>query len=183
MALFMGRSFSFIAILCVGALLGGLAVAIRRESLIRPPGTDSATLEAQRIKAGSTWLTGSAEERLAQVERHLRGMDVTMAEIGYRYGELIVAAKERNWEYAQYQTEKIDLSLRLALERRPKRSSSAQPFLTDDLPRVRQAIAARRGAQLDSAVESLHRACNSCHVTNAVPHFQVVVDRIRDRAR
>ena len=62
-----------------------------------------------------------------------------MAEIGYRYGELLRAGKTRNWEYAQYQMEKIDLSLRLALERRPKRVKSAEPFLNQGLPPVLQA--------------------------------------------
>ena len=42
-----------------------------------------------------------------QIEKHLRGLDVAMTEIGYRYGELHVAARERNWDYAKYQTEKI----------------------------------------------------------------------------
>ena len=31
------------------------------------------------------WLTGSTEERFLKVERQLRGLDQTMAEIGYRY--------------------------------------------------------------------------------------------------
>jgi hypothetical protein len=81
------------------------------------------------------WLKGSADEKVATVERHLRGLDVSMAEIGHRYGELLVAGKERNWDYVKYQAEKIDLSLRLAVERRPKRAKSAEPFLGTDLPR------------------------------------------------
>src|SRR5688572_2717458 len=73
----------------------------------------------------ATWLQGTPSEKFTQVERHLRGLDQAMAEIGYRYGELLVAGKERNWAYAKYQTEKMDLALRLALERRPKRAPSA----------------------------------------------------------
>jgi hypothetical protein len=48
------------------------------------------------------WLKGTADEKFLAVERHLRGLDVAMAEIGYRYGELLRAGKTRNWEYAQY---------------------------------------------------------------------------------
>ncbi len=43
------------------------------------------------------WLTGNAEERFLKVERQLRGLDQAMAEIGYRYGELLIAGRERNW--------------------------------------------------------------------------------------
>ena len=75
---------------------------------------------AEKPKA-SGWLTGTADEKFARIEKHLRGLDVSMAEIGYRYAELLAAGKARNWDYAQYQAEKIDLSLRLAIERRPRR--------------------------------------------------------------
>src|SRR5688572_1753105 len=59
------------------------------------------------------WLTGMTEERFGRIEQHLRGLDQAMAEIGYRYGELHFAARDRNWDYAKYQTEKIDLTMRL----------------------------------------------------------------------
>ncbi len=106
-----------------------------------------------------------------------------MAEIGYRYGELLIAGKERNWEYAQYQTEKIDLSLRLALERRPKRAKSSQPFLNEDLPRMLEAIKKRDAEQLDSALIRLHASCVECHKAENVLYFKDAVERIRDRAK
>lgn len=95
------------------------------------------------VQASDSWLKGTTDEKFAQIEKHFRGLDVTMAEIGYRYGELHHAAKERNWEYAKYQIEKIDLSLRLALERRPKRAASSQAFLNEGLPAVDRAIKSR----------------------------------------
>ena len=129
------------------------------------------------------WLTGTPEEKFAQIERHLRGLDVAMAEIGYRYGELLRAGASRNWEYAQYQTEKIDLSLRLAIERRPPRAKSSQPFIEADLPRLLAAIRERDGAKLDAALDRLHESCIECHKSENVLHFREAVERIRDSAR
>jgi hypothetical protein len=129
------------------------------------------------------WLEGTVDERFGQVERHLRGLDQTMVEIGYRYGELRTAAKERKWEYAQYQTEKIDLSLRLALERRPKRAKSAQPFLDEAIPPLVEAIQAKDGTKLDVAVERVHYHCIQCHAAEKVLHFSDVVERIKERTK
>lgn len=106
-----------------------------------------------------------------------------MAEIGYRYGELLMAGKTRNWDYAQYQTEKIDLSLRLAIERRPKRAKSSEPFLNEDLAQVMQAVKAQNGNQLDVALEKLHAGCVQCHKAENVLHFKESVDRIRERSK
>ncbi|MCI0487704.1 MAG: hypothetical protein L0229_14015 [Blastocatellia bacterium] len=128
------------------------------------------------------WLAGTSQEKFAQVERHLRGLDQAMAEIGYRYGELLVAGKERNWDYARYQTEKIDLALRLALERRPKRAQSAQPFLNESLPAVIQAIESRDDGRLDGALDQLHNSCVECHRSENVLYFRDAVGRIRDNA-
>jgi len=130
-----------------------------------------------------SWLKGTPDEKFAQIERHLRGLDVAMAEIGYRYGELLVAGKQRNWEYAQYQTEKIDLSLRLALERRPKRVKSSQPFLNEALPLVLAALTKRDGEQLDAALIGLHASCVDCHKAENVLYFKDSVERIRERAK
>lgn len=105
-----------------------------------------------------------------------------MAEIGYRYAELLRASRDRNWEYAKYQAEKIDLSLKLALERRPKRAPSSQPFLHDDLPAVRQAIQSKDGQQLDGALERLHNSCVACHRAENVLYFRDSVERIRTNA-
>ena len=128
------------------------------------------------------WLTGNTEERFLKVERQLRGPDQAMAEIGYRYGELLITGRERNWDYAKYQAEKIDLSLKLALERRPKRTQSSQPFLNEDLPSVLQAIQSKDSQQVDGALERLHNSCVACHRAENALYFRDSVERIKSNA-
>lgn len=128
------------------------------------------------------WLSGSTEERFLKVERQLRGLDQAMAEIGYRYGELLIAGRQRNWDYAKYQAEKIDLSLKLALERRAKRAQSSQPFLKEDLPAVLQAIQSKNGQQMDGALQRLHNSCITCHRAENVLYFHDAVERIKSNA-
>jgi hypothetical protein len=131
----------------------------------------------------ASWLLGTVDEKLAQIERHLRGLDVSMAEISYRYGELLFAAKTLNWQYAQYQTEKIELSLRLAIERRPLRAKSAQPFLDESLPPVLTAIKAQDDNLLTASLEQLHAGCVQCHQAENVLYFKESVDRIKARSQ
>jgi hypothetical protein len=152
-------------------LLGLLASQNSRPQTEQPP-----------TPASESWLKGTPDQKFAQIERHLRGLDQAMAEVGYRYGELLTAAKTRNWDYAQYQTEKIELSLKLAVERRPKRLKSSQPFLNEDLPRVLAAVKQRDGDQLDQALARLHDGCVQCHKNENVLYFKDSVERIRDRA-
>jgi len=123
------------------------------------------------------WLSDSPAGQRRQLERHLRGLDVAMIEIGYRFNELYFAGQDRNWPYAQYQIEKIELALRLALERRPKRAEAARPFLEQTIPLVKHAIQAasseRSSKAYDEALGRLRTDCMKCHVVENVPHFTV----------
>lgn len=120
---------------------------------------------------GTTWLKGEADDQMVAVEKHLRGLDVAMIETGYRFGELYWAGQDRNWDYAKYQADKVRLALELALERRPKRAASAQPFLKEDLPDLVAAIEAKDPARYQVALERVRTACAKCHVAESVPFF------------
>jgi hypothetical protein len=125
------------------------------------------------------WLTGSTEERFARVEKQLRGMDVAMIEVGYRFTELHYVGQDGNWDYAKYLAEKMDLAIRLALERRPKRAKSAQLFLDGDLPVMRKAIESRDRRQFAAAMERLRAGCTKCHANEDVPYFTVELPQYR----
>jgi putative heme-binding domain-containing protein len=148
----------FWCVLFASGILAGVALSRGWPSR----GAAEASAREEKPKE-SSWLAGTTEEKFARIEKHLRGLDVSMAEIGYRYGELLSAGKTRNWDYARYQTEKIDLSLRLAIERRPKRAKSAKPFLDESLPDVVRAIKTKDGPTLDAALAKLGGGCIQCH--------------------
>lgn len=154
-----------LGIALVALVLGALAW---REARAAPPSPTA-----------GDWLKPAPDERVRQLERHLRGTDVAMWEIGYRFTELFYAGEDGNWDYAKYQAEKIDLALRLALERRPKRAQSAQPFLNDDLPAVQQAIQARDTTTFRGAMDRLRAGCVRCHTNEKLPFFTVELPQRR----
>src|SRR3990167_6171567 len=74
---------------------------------------------------GLTWLNLPDNEKFKVIENQFRGFDKTMIEVGYRYNELYWAGVDQNWDSANYHLEKIEHTIKLGLERRPKRKASA----------------------------------------------------------
>jgi len=164
---FAALAFSLLA--CVIALLVWRDVRQSRDAT--PP-----EAEARRREG---WLRGSSDEKFEQLEKQLRGFDKTMVEVGYRFTELYFAGKDRNWEYAEYQVEKIDAAIRLGIERRPKRAGSARYFLEEDLPAFRAGLKARDAKKFDKAFAQMRQSCIRCHARERVPYFSVQIPQRR----
>ncbi len=143
-----------------GLLLGGCLAAC---------GCGSASTSA----SGLTWLSRDHDAQQLQLERHLRGFDVAMVEVGHRYIDLYWAGEDANWEAAAYELQKMRLAIENGLERRPKRATSARPFLVGPLTAMDEAVAARDPELFASRFEGLTAGCNSCHALEQVPFFEV----------
>lgn len=125
------------------------------------------------------WLArGSVEERFAVVASQLRGFDVAMVEVGYRYGELYWAGRDGNWEFSAYQIEKIRTAMRNAIQRRPARGASAQ-VLEGVIPGVEAALRARDRGQFTRSFDALTQSCNACHKAERVGFITVAPPSIR----
>jgi len=133
----------------------------------------------QQQSPDTDWLKGTVDERFHTVSKHLRGFDVAMVETAHRYAELYWAGTDRNWEYANYQLQKIRTAVDNGLERRPKRAASAQTFLTMVLPAVDEAIAKKDSALFWDRFGALTSTCNSCHIAEEVPFVEVAPPEVR----
>jgi len=120
------------------------------------------------------WIATEPDEQFRTVARHLRGLDMAMVEIGYRYQELAAGIAQQNWPYVEYQHNKIGLSLRHALERRPKRAASAQQLFFPELARFGEVVAGRDDKAIASAFKALTASCNTCHQAEGVASFVVI---------
>jgi hypothetical protein len=156
----------------------GLLLALTAVACARQP-SDSQAESAGAASDGEAWLlAGTNDERFARVAKQLRGFDVAMVETGYRYGELYWAGQDRNWDYAQYQIEKIRTAVANGVERRPKRGPSAR-MLDGALAGVEEGIAARDLALFAERFQTLTATCNACHQAERVPFVHVRVPTIR----
>ena len=123
--------------------------------------------------AKGEWISGTNEEQLKTIEKHLRGFDIAMIEVDYRYQELYWAGKDNNWDYASYQLDKIKLTIENALQRRPKRINSAENFLQNVLPEMKKTLQSRDTAAFTKTFEMLTLNCNRCHIAENVSFFTV----------
>lgn len=102
-----------------------------------------------------------------------------MVETGYRYQELYWAGQDENWEYADYQLEKIKIAIENGLERRPKRAKSAEHFLTSVLPEMKKSLQSRDTVIFNENFQTTTINCNSCHAMEKVPFFSVQISTKR----
>jgi hypothetical protein len=116
-------------------------------------------------EGGSAWLSGTVDERFQQVGDQLGGFSQSMLEVGRRYEELHWAVQDGNWEYADYQAEKIGDAIERGIHRRPGRATSARNlFLDGPLPDFQEILASRDGEPIRRGLTELTAACNACHV-------------------
>lgn len=158
-----------------GALNGcaiGVAACLTAVFAFQRGGTETMAAEVGNPDE-LVWIHADAQQALPQIERQLRGFDTTMAEVGYRFTELYFAGQDRNWPYAEYQLEKLEHTIRLGLERRPKRAASAEEFLNSALPAVTDMVKRHDTETFTGAMERLRSECMKCHVAENVPHFTV----------
>ena len=119
------------------------------------------------------WIKGTELEKIKTIEKQFRGFDNAMVETGYRYQELYWAGQDENWEYADYQLEKIKIAIENGLERRPKRAKSAEHFLNYVLPEMQKSIQSKDTVIFNKGFQTLTINCNSCHAMEKVPFFTV----------
>ena len=119
------------------------------------------------------WIKGNEEEKIKTIEKQFRGFDNAMMETGYRYQELYWAGQDENWEYANYQLEKIKIAIENGLERRPKRAQSAGHFLKQVLPEMLQSVMQKDIVSFNHNFQLLTVACNSCHAMEKVSFFSI----------
>ena len=150
-------------------IVGGLFMLLLTATIIQScTQTNNDTVQGK-------WLKGTEQERIEIIEKQFRGFDKAMMETGYRYQELYWAGKDENWEYADYQLEKIRITIENGLQRRPKRAKSAEHFLTNVLPEMQKAIEGKDTTVFNKNFQMLTGNCNSCHAMERVPFFTVKI--------
>jgi hypothetical protein len=120
------------------------------------------------------------DQQTDAIDRQLRGFDMAMFEVNYRYTEMYFGAIEGNWDYALYTGEKIAWAIMNGYERRPKRRKSAEEiFLKAAYPNVLEAIKKKDIALFKTRIDELRGACNACHTAEKVEFIHVGIPSIK----
>jgi hypothetical protein len=134
--------------------------------------------KAEYVPVQGKWIKGSQQAQMQTLETQLRGLDMAMVEIGYRYQELYWAGQDEHWEFANYQLKKIEKALKLGLQRRPNRAPTAEHFLNVVIPEVKKTITAKNKEIFNQKFDMMRQNCTACHAAGkeeSYPSFNVKI--------
>jgi hypothetical protein len=167
----------------VGWWQPGLIVGVIAASLIAVGaiGLRVAAAQVPNPPRASGWLKALPPDRqIEAIDRQLRGFDMAMVEVGYRYSEMYFGAIEGNWDYALYTGEKMAWAIQNGFERRPKRRANAEKiFFKETYPQVLDAIRKKDVALFKERFDVLRSACNACHTAEKVQFIHVGIPSIK----
>ena len=124
----------------------------------------------------SNWLlnTKSDEEKFKKIQKQFRGFDLAMVEVGYRFNTLFFAIKDKNYDLAQYQLDKIKKAINNGTIRREKRRKNSElMFLNNQYPALTKALSSKDAKTIEKEYENTKQLCNACHAAERVPFIHV----------
>jgi hypothetical protein len=135
------------------------------------------TTEKEVVK--SEWLGTNLQEMVENIESQFGGFDQTMIETGYRYKELHWAGVDENWDYALYQLDEMEGSIKKGFARRPAREASAQHFMETALSNLLNVIKDGNQEAFLQEFTAFTASCNTCHALEDVPFMMVKIPEVR----
>lgn len=136
--------------------------------MLAPKGLQQPT---QKLPPSNNWLQDADNDadRFKKLEIYLRGFDQPMAEVGHRYRGLYDAIKDKNSELADYHWEKISLTIKTGLMKRPKRTQNAELFFLDTIwSPMSETIKSKDFEKMQKQFMVIREACMACHIAESV---------------
>jgi cytochrome c556 len=125
----------------------------------------------------SNWLieTKTDAEKFHAIQKQFRGFDLAMVEVGYRFNRFYFALKDKNYDLAHYQWDKIKKAIENGIQRRPKRKENSQKmFLDTQYKSMKSALDQKDEKHIWQEYEKVKNICNACHVAEKVPFIKVI---------
>ena len=117
--------------------------------------------------SGDDWRKSeSAEERQEKLVKLVQGTSHWMVEMGERYQNLYWAAKQKKWEFAQYQVEEMESLMKTVAIARPKRAKTAEEFMEVAFEPLELALVSQNAERFNKAFQQLRSECIACHHKN-----------------
>ncbi|MBS4097462.1 MAG: hypothetical protein KGZ83_11590 [Sulfuricella sp.] len=170
------KPLAYVCLLCVLSL-GAQAQeksanekAANADNPIRAP--NGIKLPTQKALASNNWLqdADSDADRFQKLEIYLRGFDQPMMEVGERYQRLYDAIKDKNWELADYQWDKVRMAINTGLMKRPKRTQNAEGMFLDGVwKQMDEVIKSKDYGRMRKQFMIARETCMACHIAEKVP--------------
>ena len=137
----------------------------------------SALFAENNYSTTSNWLldTNTSEAKFKAIQTQFRGFDQAMVEVGYRFNGFYFAIKNRNYELAHYQWDKIKKSIKNGIQRRPARAENGlNMFINTQYKSMKEALNKKDVKLIWQEYEKSKNICNACHTAERVPFIKVI---------
>jgi hypothetical protein len=132
-------------------------------------------LTAQRMPPSNSWLldADSDRDRFERIEAAMRGLDVTMLEIGVRFGTLHDAIERGNFRLAQHEASRIGEAARVGMLKRPGfRHGDGVDYLgATEWTALTTALRASDVQGSRAAFLEVRRSCTACHESQGMGYL------------
>ena len=162
-----------LAVLALGAVVGGMVVEYRMTRAASAPAAPTAPA------------TAAEATDAAYLKSVLPTQSHTMADVAFNWSNLWFAAEKKNWPLARYFFDEARQSMRWTILIRPTRQlpdggtvdvkGIFTAFDMSALAAVQLAIEDEDHGQFVTAYKSALDGCYSCHVASAKPYLRTVV--------
>jgi hypothetical protein len=110
--------------------------------------------------------TAEPTDKINKLIQVMPGASVIMQQMGERYRNLYWAAKQGQWEFAEYQIEEMDDLIQTLMITRPKRAKTANKFMQTAFKLYPAALKENDWQRFNVAFENMRQQCMTCHVEN-----------------
>lgn len=122
----------------------------------------------------------TSEQKFRAIQKQLRGFDLAMVEVGYRFNSFYFAIGDKNYDLAHYQWDKIKKAIENGVQRREKRKSNSETmFLDTQYKTMKTALNNKNEKSVLKEYEQTKQICNACHVAEKVPFIKVIDPKYR----
>lgn len=125
----------------------------------------------------SNWLleTKTDTQKFKAIQKQFRGFDLAMVEVGYRFNSFYFAIKDKNYDLANYQWDKIKKAITNGTHRRPKRKTNSEVmFLNTQYKTMKIALNKKNDKLIWQEYSQVKQSCNACHAVERVPFIKVI---------
>ncbi len=103
-----------------------------------------------------------------------------MVEVGYRFNSFYFAIKDKNYDLAHYQWDKIKKTIENGIQRRPKRKDNSKTmFLDTQYKSMKEVLDKKNEKHIWQEYEKTKQVCNACHAEERVLFIKVVDPQYR----
>ena len=115
------------------------------------------------IGEGTSWLKGTADQKLETLANIQPGLGTVMVDYSTRAGNMYYAARAGNWGMAAYQLKEMTESQEVAETTRPERAAALKAFEKAMLVPLARDIENENQSEFQTDFQKMVTRCNGCH--------------------